>query len=118
MGTVVLISLFSVIGALLRWKLQAAFPFDVVTGWPWPTFSINLFGSFLMGVLLPFMSNSWVPLVTIGFLGSFTTFSAFSGEAVGLLHQQRWTAFSVYILGSLFGGVVLALVGYKLGKLI
>lgn len=117
MTSVVLISLFSVAGALLRWKLQTSFPFDASEGWPWSTFTINLIGSFLMGIMMPFMNSSLVALVTIGFLGSFTTFSAVSGEAVLLLNQQRWTALSVYIFASLFGGVILALIGFKLGKL-
>lgn len=117
MGSVVLISIFAVAGALLRWKLQDLFSFDAASSWPWMTLIINLVGSLLMGFFLPLMNISWVPMVTIGFLGSFTTFSTFSGESLLLINQERWTAVGSYMLASVFGGIVCALIGWKISKL-
>ena len=94
----------------LRALTPGAFPFG--------TFAINVVGSFLMGVAVEWFtlegtrSAEWPRLLlTTGVLGGFTTFSAFSLEAI-LLYQRGevWPA-ALYVVGS----VVLSLAGLLLG---
>lgn len=79
---------------------------------PYGTLAVNVIGSFLMGVAVAVLldrvdgePSRWVPLLMTGFLGGFTTFSAFSLDAYYLLENGRfWTAAfyaSVSVLGSL-----------------
>ncbi len=86
---------------------------------PWATLGINLCGSFALGLLLRIGElRGWSELVTVplglGFLGAFTTFSAFSAETQTLLRDGRTGAAAAYVCASLVGGVALAAAGYAL----
>lgn len=88
-------------------------------GFPWATLSINLLGSFLIGVLAAYgLSEPGRAFFLTGVLGGFTTFSSFSLEASGLLLQDRLGAAIAYAAASLFGGVIAALLGIAWGRLI
>jgi CrcB protein len=104
------ISLGASCGASLRWLLglglNALFPLI-----PPGTLTANLLGGYLMGLALcafpafPSLGPEWRLLFVTGFLGSLTTFSAFSGETVLLLTQQRiftaLAAIAFHVIGSL-----------------
>jgi CrcB protein len=57
-------------------------------GFPWATLAVNILGSFIMGVLVVVLAQlsatRLAPLLLTGLLGGFTTFSAFSLDAVTL----------------------------------
>jgi CrcB protein len=57
-------------------------------------------------------------LLVIGFLGGYTTFSAYSFEALALLEARRWDAAALYISGSVLLGVIATALGLGLGRLI
>jgi CrcB protein len=89
-------------------------------GFPWGTLFVNIVGSFLMGVLVVALlhvgGNRFAPLLMTGLLGGFTTFSAFSLDAVSLyervalaLASSYITASVVFSLGALFAGLLIAL---------
>jgi CrcB protein len=81
-------------GALARWAVELAVP--SVAGFPSATFLINVTGAFglgLIGVLLlgrlpP--TRYLRPLLGIGFLGAYTTFSTFTFETLRLLEDGAW----------------------------
>ena len=83
---------------------------------PWGTFAVNVIGSFAIGFGLVWLqamapSAQARQLVIIGFLGSFTTFSTFSYEAVALFRAgEIWRA-GGYAFGSVFMGIAAVLVG-------
>jgi CrcB protein len=81
---------------------------------------VNLIGSFLLGLYLarrersvsgPAALNFWA----IGVFGSFTTFSAFSLDLWHLLTAGRLWGSAAYLGVSVIGGLLLALVGQRLG---
>ncbi|TVQ65323.1 MAG: fluoride efflux transporter CrcB [Balneolaceae bacterium] len=82
----------------------------------------NMAGSFLAGFLLPWLLSTplhetpFLLFFSVGFLGSYTTFSSFALESLILLREQRYRELSLYL--TLQGAVVfLALfTGYKLSK--
>jgi CrcB protein len=80
---------------------------------PYGTLSINIIGSFLLGVIIfyfdqrGFISPSFRLLLTIGFCGGFTTFSTFSYETLALLNNAQFLLASLNI----FLNVVLSLLG-------
>ena len=86
---------------------------------PWPTLVINIAGSLGIGLLWGYFGQhgwfeSWGRyLLVVGFLGGFTTFSAFSLETVGLMEGGRQGAALGYVLLSLTGCVIAAWAGQR-----
>jgi fluoride exporter len=108
-----LVCLGGAFGAAARWQLGAAI-FHRTQDWNFPvgTFTVNVLGCFLAGILLgvaarfdAFSSDVRLFLFT-GVLGGFTTFSAFGIETVALLRRESYTTALLYVLLSVTGGVV------------
>lgn len=76
---------------------------------------VNILGSFLMGVLVVLLvrkgGQAPAPFLMTGVLGGFTTFSAFSLDAITLYERGQFAAASGYVVGS----VVLSLAGLFAG---
>ena len=106
-------------GVSARFLLSTAF--FVPGQFPWPTLVINIAGSLGIGLLWGmYGQHGWFEawgryLLVVGFLGGFTTFSAFSLETVGLIEGGRLTAATAYVLVSLIGCVLAAWAGQRLG---
>ena len=79
----------------------------IAGGFPYGTLFVNVLGSFLMGVLVEVMALYWSPpielraLMTVGFLGAFTTFSTFSMETVLLYERGALGLMALYMALSL-----------------
>lgn len=89
------------------------------TNLPWGTFAVNLIGSFLIGVILMTTlegdsGNRLRLLLVTGFMGGFTTFSAFSWELAEMLMERRVGAAALYS----FGSVALCLIGTLAGAML
>jgi CrcB protein len=91
---------------------------------PYGTFTVNILGSLLIGVLLGLvlksnvLSQTTTLLLATGFCGGFTTFSAFAHENYMLLKSGDITSFALYTIGSLLISVVAVFVGVWLSKFI
>jgi len=93
-------------------------------GFPWGTLVVNVIGSFAMGVLVEILALVWSPsqeiraLLTVGFLGAFTTFSTFSLD-VAVLHERgaNWLA-AVNIAASVIVCVLGLFAGLRLMRLV
>jgi CrcB protein len=89
-----------------------------MVAFPVGTLSINIVGSFAMGVIAGYFAHrgpdfgpAWRLFLTTGILGGFTTFSAFSLEAVLLYQRGAVAAAAAYVAGS----AVTAILGCALG---
>jgi fluoride exporter len=93
------------IGAVSRYGVSLLSLAWFGTGFPWGTLVVNLVGSFAIGVLAGqgIVGNARLFWVT-GVLGGFTTFSAFSLEAVGLWERAPWLGVA-YVAASVGLGV-------------
>lgn len=107
------------VGALARFgAVQAAGRM----GWafPWGTLAVNVAGSLALGLLFGAFGRreSFAavaqPLVAVGMLGAFTTFSAFSLETVQLLQGERWLAALAYVTVSVILCIGAAWAGLRL----
>lgn len=84
---------------------------------PFGTLTVNVLGSFLMGVCAVLimekakLSPEFRPLLMTGFMGAFTTFSTFSLESVAMIQEGHVISALIYILLS----VILCLVALSLG---
>lgn len=106
-----------VFGALARYGVGVWFA--GATSFPWATLLVNFSGSLLLGFLLRSFPVWGTPpdaraLLTIGFCGSFTTFSTFAFETVGLAQSGSYGLAAGYAIGSLVAGVVGVLLGMAL----
>jgi CrcB protein len=79
--------------------------------YPWGTLAVNLIGGFLMGLLAGMLARTGGSeqtrlLIGVGVLGGFTTFSAFSLDAVTMIERGQWGVAVTYALVSVIGSVV------------
>ncbi len=99
-------------GAMARYAVSTLIFNATSHKFPYATLSVNVLGSFVMGILFVFIvERAALPaemrgLLMIGFLGAFTTFSTFSLDALGLWQNGHLFLALVYVLAT----VVLCLV--------
>lgn len=118
MSTWVLVAAGGAAGAVSRYAITVAVG---ARDLPVATLLINISGALLLGMLLAWsLRGPWSPELTravgVGFLGAYTTFSAFSWEILALGRGDRLTAALVYAVGSVVLGVLAAGVGYRIGQ--
>ncbi|GAA6819664.1 fluoride efflux transporter CrcB [Helicobacter pylori] len=95
---ILLIGLAGICGALLRYIISNFINSRNEGRFPWSTMFINILGSILMGVLIALTLNNQILLIlSVGFLGSFTTFSTFIKESFTLLNERNFLLFITYI---------------------
>lgn len=109
------------LGALARYV--AAGWVQTATGdfFPWGTLTVNAVGSALLGFLMTWLQATVASpeirqLITIGFLGSFTTFSTFSYETVAMLRDGDWWRAGGYLTGSLLIGLMAVWAGMQVAN--
>jgi CrcB protein len=94
------------LGSVARYLVSIGAGKILETPFPFGTLIINMSGSFLMGLLIEAFALKWSApepvraLLLIGFCGGFTTFSAFSFDAVNLMERGTGLPAFAYILGS------------------
>lgn len=103
-------------GAWARWGLGALLN-PLFPTLPLGTLAANLVGGYLIGIAVEFVLHhvSTPPelrlFIITGFLGSLTTFSTFSAEAVTLLARQQYAWFGALVTAHLAGSLVMTLAG-------
>ncbi len=89
-------------------------------GYPWGTFVVNIVGSFLIGVLAELIalrlnaSAELRVLMVTGFLGGFTTFSAFSLDTIYLFERGAVMLAAVYVVLSVVLSIAAVMAGLAL----
>jgi CrcB protein len=104
------------IGAPLRYATDRVVASRHTTGFPWGTFTVNVVGSFVLGVVVgAAASPALTALVGTGFCGALTTYSTFGYETVQLAEGGS-KLFAVFnALGSVFAGLGAAGLGLAVG---
>ncbi len=109
-------------GSVLRYLIGKAL--NPERGFYWGTFTVNIVGSLIIGMLLGWaLKQEQVPqntilLLAVGFCGGFTTFSSFALEGQQLLKAGDYSTLLLYILASLFTGILAVFAGLWLSKIL
>ncbi len=110
------------VGSVVRYIVALAVPFSG-TGFPFATFTVNLLGSFLIGLLselavsTTLVSPEMRLLLATGFCGGFTTFSSFMYENSALIQDGQVLYMALYLAGSVAGGFLALYTGMATAKL-
>jgi len=110
------------LGALARYALGGYISKINGTTFPYGTFFVNITGSFLIGLLgtlfIEKLSTDpqWRIFITIGFLGSFTTFSTLQYESLRLIETGMMDSALLNLFGSIGAGFTAAWLGMIIAR--
>lgn len=92
-------------------------------GWPWATLGVNILGGLLMGILIGTLAlrggaeqERMRLLLGVGFLGGFTTFSAFSLEVANMIERRDMAGAAGYSIVSVIASVAAVFAGLMLAR--
>jgi fluoride exporter len=118
------VALGGALGSVGRFWLNGVISNRLGETFPWGTLSINIVGSFVIGLVAAIASsegrmdpqsrNFVIQFVMIGICGGFTTFSSFSYQTLNLIQDREW----LYAAGNVILSVVLCMIGVSLGYML
>lgn len=109
------------LGAVVRFGFIAACRQIFGMSFPWGVLGVNVIGSFAMGLVAAFLTQRghehWVhTLLGVGFLGGFTTFSAFSLDVLRLIERDAFVLAGIYVVLSVALSVAALVAGFVILK--
>jgi CrcB protein len=120
---IIYISIAGVLGTLSRYGLSTFTQRLCGASFPFGTLVVNVLGSLAIGFIMQLgLSTDIIPrslriAAAIGFMGAFTTFSTFSYETVGYIHDGAWLLASANIIGNLVLCLGATMLGMALGRI-
>ncbi len=122
MLSVVWVALGGAIGSVMRLGVNLAAPRLLGHGFPWATITVNVVGSFFIGLFTAVLAEKFAEqpdlrlFLTTGVLGGFTTFSAFSLDVFGLLQRGENSVALVYALASVVLSILAVFGGFMVSR--
>ena len=108
-----LVALGAALGAPARFLIDNQF--RKYTSKPFGIFTINVLGSFLIGLTVG-STEHWHDLLAIGFIGAFTTWSTFMLDLYLAFQLKRYKELAINLGASLVFGLLAAWIGITLAK--
>lgn len=120
MKITLLIALAGAMGTLLRYGIYKLM--NNAGNLPWATLLVNIAGAFIAGMVY-IVSRSkfpeyerYFPVILVGFLGAFTTFSTLALECARFFDEAQYGKFILNILLQNSGGIIAAIAGMALAR--
>jgi fluoride exporter len=110
-------------GTLARYGLAGVAQRIGGAAFPWGTFAVNMAGCFLVGLLWVLLVEKYMvssairTVIFVGFMGAFTTFSAFALETGELLRSSGYLYAAANVVCQNVLGIALLFTGAALGRL-
>ena len=120
--TFLVVALGGALGAMLRYAVGGGINAWSASSFPYGTLVVNVIGSLIMGFLFFYFNDRVAgdsllrPLLFVGLLGGFTTFSAFSIETLVLLTQGDYFRGAINVILSVSLCIIAASAGMALAK--
>jgi fluoride exporter len=120
-GTLAAVFAGGAVGTVCRYLLAAHHPAGP-GAFPWVTLLVNLTGSLAIGLLVPLTEHvapraPWIrPLLLIGLLGGWTTYSTLAVDATLLLRHGDVATCVAYLATTVAGGLLLVVAGHAAGR--
>ncbi len=111
-------------GSMMRFWVGTLLTAKLGTRVPWGTFAVNTTGSFLIGLIVTVLvarsdlSPNWRYLIPIGFIGGYTTFSAFEYETFRSFESGDMLIAALNVIGSIIAGFLCVWLGVLAGRAI
>ena len=119
MTVILQVALGGALGAVLRYAIVSRAAL-IWPGFPVGTLGVNAVGSFVMGLIVAWSMGrggfAGLPFLTVGLLGGFTTFSAYSLESILLIEKGETVLALLYVFGSVVLSLGCLAVGLWLGR--
>lgn len=119
MTAALLVAAGASVGAPARYLTDRYVQRRVGAGLPWGTFTVNVVGSFILGMLVAAAGQGldprWVQLAGTGFCGALTTYSTFGYETLRLAQAGPAWRPVANVVGSVALGLAAATAGWALG---
>jgi CrcB protein len=109
------------LGGLARYLMVSALSARLASRFPWGTFTVNILGCFLIGLISTILversaSTTWSLFLVTGILGGYTTFSAFGWETVQLSRQGEHLLALANAVGSVCAGYAAVWLGVLIAR--
>ena len=122
MGKILAVGVGGFFGSIARFWLATYIGQRMGTRFPYGTFLINLTGSFLIGFVMTLLaakthlSPTWRYLIPIGFIGGYTTFSAFEYETFRAIQDGQFVVGTLNVVLSVVAGFLMVWAGAMVGR--
>ncbi|HEY4378603.1 MAG TPA: fluoride efflux transporter CrcB [Acidimicrobiales bacterium] len=116
--TVLLVLIGGAVGAPARYLADQAVQRRHGTTFPWGTWTVNVVGSFVLGLVVAAGSGWLVTLAGTGFCGALTTYSTFGYETVRLAEEGETRSAVLNVVASLAAGLGAAALGWVAGSIL
>ncbi len=122
MPVIVGVALGGALGASARYLIDHAIEQRSFSIFPWATFTINITGCFLIGVITAALVDrhhlpAWIRVgLVLGVIGGYTTFSTYAQETLTLIDAHDAAVALMYAAGSVAVGVAAVYVGELVGR--
>ena len=113
--SILLVALGGAVGSVCRYLVSRM----METSFPWGTFTVNILGSLLIGLLVGLVNKGMVSpemklLLITGFCGGFTTFSTFANESFGMMKTGDVLVTALYVGVSVVVGIMAVWLGMNI----
>lgn len=122
MLNIVLVAAGGAFGSVCRYLTGILMTRLLGPAFPWGTITVNIVGSFAIGLLTELVARRFDAsleirlLLVVGILGGFTTFSSFSLDTVALIEKGAVSSAVIYVFSSVVVSLVATFAGFAVGR--